>query len=217
MDATLDKILETLAPDHNLGVLLAAQMGGTPQEVQLLLQTTELDEARGALKVTGQYIIRAIGVREHRLSLGLFNTIVHTENNPLLEPHNGKIIQVYFRGTPENVDGLMIELNQLYGQVYGRYDPMRRMAEEINHARPLETLLKGGQGMLGEMPQSFAEKTAKLLERHGLQTSFIESETHRPDFKHSLLVMDDSYFIAQMFSAEPITNPHKPVGERSDD
>ncbi|HLA43358.1 MAG TPA: hypothetical protein VJZ27_07995 [Aggregatilineales bacterium] len=209
-DQTLQQILETLESEDHLGVLLAAQLGGTPQEVQLILQTTEYNDTHDALRPIGQYIIRAIGVREHRLSVGLFGTMVLSHQNALLYPHNEKMIQVYFRGSPENVDSLMIELNQLYGQTYGQYDPLRRMAEEINPARPLESLLKGGQGLLGNMPEPFAQKVAALLERHQMKARLLDDEEaneHRPPMQFQSLVMDDSFLIAQLFSADPMGSP----------
>jgi hypothetical protein len=205
-DQHFPKLLEALAPEDNLGILLAMQMGGTPQEVQLILQTTEFDEEKEALKITGQYVVRAIGVVEHRASVGFFQSIALSQQNPLLYSHNEKLMQVYFRGTPENIDSLMIDINQLYGQTYGIYDPNRRMIEELNMTRPLGTLLSSGQGLLGTMPEPFAHKMAKVLERHNMASNFIEdTETHRPEgITFQVLAMDDSYFIAQLFSAEPI-------------
>jgi hypothetical protein len=203
-DETLTTILAAIAPENHLGVLLAAQMGGTPQEVQIILQTADYDEDKEALRPTGQYIIRAIGVVEHRLSVGLFGAMVLAEENPLLFAHNEKIMQVYFQSQPENIDSLLIDINQLYAQTYGRYDPFRRMADELNPTMPLATLLNAGRGLLGEMPEPFANTIRKVFERHGIKTNFIESEDHRPPMQFQLLVMDDSYIIAQMFSADPM-------------
>jgi hypothetical protein len=179
-------------------------MGGTPQEVQVILQTAEYHEDKDALHPAGQYIVRAIGVREHRLSVGLFGAMVLADENPLLFPHNEKIMQVYFKGQTENIDSLLIDINQLYAQTYGRYDPFRRMADELNPTMPLATLLNSGSGLLGEMPEPFANTVGQVFERHGLKTNFIESDDHRPPEPFRLLVMDDSYLVAQMFSADPM-------------
>lgn len=220
IDPSLTQILTTLSPEDHLGVLLAAQVGGTPQEVQIILQTTAYDEEREALKTLGQYIIRAIGVKEHRLSVGLFNTMILRDDNPLLYPHNWPMMEVYFQGKPANIDDLMLGINQLYGQTYGRYDPFRRMADELNTLQPLATLLNSGGGLLGTMPQPFAARMKSYLERLGLEVNLIEvaqghhhheggeaeesHHQHHPPIKYQLLVMDDSYFIAQMFSADPM-------------
>lgn len=215
-DDNLKKIIEALQPEENLGVLIASQMGGTPREVQIIIQTTQYEAEKDALKATGQYIIRALGVVEHRLSLGLFNKLVLSNDNPLLYRHNSEQVQVYFRGTPENIDGFLIDLNQLYGQTYGVFDPNMRMADELNRAMPLYNLLKTGQGLLATTPQPFAEKLQKLLTRHHMTCNFIEVEDehhhedeedhHHHDITYQLLVMDDSYFIAQLFSADPMGN-----------
>jgi len=205
-DPTLQKLLETLAPEQHIGILLAAQMGGTPQEVQLIIQTGEMDENHESMRTTGQYIVRCIGVREHHLSVGLFANMVLSDSNPLLFNHNEKLMQVHFEGVPPHVDALMIDLNQLYGQTYGIFDPFRRMAMEINPTQPLATILNSGKEVLGVMPQPFAEKVAKVLrERHGMTALLVEHEDdHRPALKFRSLVMDDSYFIAQDFSADPV-------------
>lgn len=214
-DANLKTILAAIAPENNLGVLLAAQMGGTPREVQLILQTTEYEPEKDALKVTGQHIIRVIGVVEHRLSLGLFHNMALSSDNPLLYRHNSQQMQVYFRGTPDNIDSFMIELNQLYGQTYGIFDPSGRMADEINRAMPLYNLLKSGSGLLCTSPQPFAEKVKKLLTHHQMSCHFLEVEDHHEhdddhphhEITYHLLAMDDSYFVAQVFSSDPMKLP----------
>jgi hypothetical protein len=208
-EKNLSKLLEALAPEDNLGILLAMQMGGTPQEIQLILQTTEYHAEKEALRVTGQYIVRAIGVVEHHASLGFFRNLVVSKDNPLLYPHNEKLMQVVFRGTPEAVDSLMIDLHQLYGQTYGIYDPNRRMADELNRSQPLTTLLNGGEGVLGIMPEPFAKRLSKVLERHQMWVELVDvMETHRPEgITFQSLVMDDSYIIAQAFSVDPMGMP----------
>ncbi|MBI5930116.1 MAG: hypothetical protein HY862_12465 [Chloroflexi bacterium] len=200
-DETLQKILTELEPDGHLGALLTVQMGGTPEEVQLLLQTTEFEETLNALRPTGSYIIRCLGVREHRVSVGLFNTMVYSETHPLLWNHNYAFQQVYFNGMPDNVDALMLDLTQLYGQHYGNF---RTMADDLNRAIPLGKLLTSGRGLLGEMPIPMTEKVQKLLESHGMTVSLIASDQNPPEVQHALLVMDDSFFIAQLYSADPI-------------
>jgi len=201
VETNLGTILDSLQPEDNLGVLLAAQMGGTPQEIQLIIQTTRLDEEKDALVATGQYIVRAINTIEHRITLGLFNNIAHSTSNPILYKHNEPLYEVFFRGKPENVDNLMLDIQQLYGQTYGIY---RHMADELNRARPLASLLGEGYGYLGTMPAPFVERIKKLFNRYGMQINTAEAESHRPDFQFELLVMDDSFIVAQLFSVDPM-------------
>lgn len=201
LDPTLQTLLTTLQPDNNLGVLLMVQMGGTPQELQLILQTTTYDPEKDALRTTGQYVLRALGVIEHKVALGLFNNLILSHSNPLMDRYEAPHVELYFRGTLSQADALMLELQQLYGQTYGIY---RHMADEINHAMPLEKLLTSGYGALGVMPQPFAEKVCALFARYGLQTSLLPAEVESAPMKHQLLVMDDSYLIAQAFSADPM-------------
>lgn len=205
-DPVLTEITETLSDENRLGVILAAQMGGTPEEVQLILQTTSFDAEQQGLKPDETFVIRCLGVQEHRVSLGLFNTIIYVEDHPLLWNHNFAFKQIYFRGTLDDANDLMLDLNQLYGASYG---PFRTLADNINHSLPLGTLLMSGHGLLGEMPEPMAEKVKTLLENHGLSVRFVDTELKAPPTKFSLLVMDDSFFIAQLYSAEPMQGPTK--------
>lgn len=212
LDTTLQKILQELEPENHLGIFMLAQMGGVPQEVQMIIQTAQFNEATKQLKPIGQYIIRAIGVGEQKLALGIFNAAVLSTDHPVLYHFNEKLVQVYFRGQPENVDVLMLELQQLYDQTYLQ---KRSMVDDINRSRPLGILLSSGHGMLGQMPLPFAEKVKTLLARYDLTCNFVdvEDEHHHdhgdhghehPAIKYQLLAMDDSYIIAQLFSADPM-------------
>lgn len=200
-DALLQEIVQTLDDDHKLGILLAAQVGGTPEEVQLILQTADFDEESKSIQPRRAFIIRCLGVQEHRLSLGLFNKMVHVEDHPLLWNHNFPYRQIYFRGTPENVDSLMLDLTQLFGQHYG---PFRTLADQVNRSMPMGKLLTSGHGLLGEMPLPMAEKVQALLERYGLTVRLNPSEQEDPPISFQLLVMDDSFLIAQLYSVEPM-------------
>ncbi len=204
-DTTLTEILAALAREDHYGVLLAAQLGGTPQEVQLILQTTVMNADQQTISPTGQYIIRAIGVQEHRLAVGLFANLVHSTDNPLLYPHNAAWQQVHFHGTPRDVDDLMLRINQLYGQTYGLYDPFRRMVDELNPTAPLATILQAGDGILGVMPEPFAEKVVGLLGQYELNAHLEPAQPAPEHIRYESLVLDDSYLVASMFSADPIT------------
>lgn len=199
-DSLLQDIVQQLQDDSFLGILLAAQMGGTPEEIQLFLQVAAYDDQQDAITPQKVFAVRCLGVREQRLSLGLFNSIVHVaEDNPLLWNHNYVYQQVYFRGAVDAVDSLMLELNQLYGQYYG---PFRSLADDINRALSLERLLSSGHGLLGEMPTPMAANVQDLLHRYGLQTTLIGAEQDAPPMQFQLLVMDDSFLVAQGFSVE---------------
>jgi len=208
MDETLRQILDHVqgSEDH-LGILLAAQLGGTPREIQLIMQTATMDENHEQLSPQGQYIIRCVGVAEHELSLGLFANMVHSTDNALLYPHNDQPVQVHFEGKPNNADTMMIELNQLYGQTYGMYGPFKRMAQEINPTAPLSTLLNSGNGLLGVMPFPFAQMVKTLFERNNMTVNMVmveSDEEHHAPIKHQALVLDNTFIVAQVFSADPM-------------
>ena len=198
-DQILEELVNALEPDHAIGILLAVQMGATPQELQLVVQSADYDEETNAVTSNQGYVIRCIGVQEHRLSVGMFNRMMVVEDHPLLWNHNERYKQIYFKGTSDDVDGFMLELNQLYGQHYGT---LRNLADNVNRMAPLGTLLERRNGLLGEMPISMAEKVADLLKRYGYEVNLLDTEQKDPPIQFKLLVVDDSYFIAQMYSAD---------------
>lgn len=204
----LDKITAELQNDHHVGIMLVAQMGMTPEEIQLVVQTAYFDENDRSMTTTGGYIVRCLGVQEHRISLGIFHRLVYVDDHPLLWNFNSIYRQIYFRGTPENVDSLMLDLQQLYGQHYGLF---RSLADDINRTRPLGSLLTAGYGLLGEMPAPMAERIKTVLERYGLTVDLVDSDDHEePPMQFKLLVLDDSYFVLQLVSIDLIKDKNSP-------
>lgn len=200
----LQSIVDLLEDDSKIGIMLAAQMGTTPQEVQLVMQVADYDEESFTVTSGDTYIVRCIGVQEHRLSLGMFNRMATSADHPLLWNHNYRYQQIYFRALHDNieVDDFMLELNQLYGQHYGN---IRSLAMDINRMAPLGTILGRGNGLLGEMPKPMAEIVKDLMERYGYECTLVDAEEDEPPMAFKLLVMDDSYFIASLYSADKMS------------
>lgn len=199
-------LLAELADETGYGVLLAAQMGGAPNELQLLIQTAAYDASIEGLRERRRYIVRALGVREHRLSLGLFGRLVFSDDHPLLYPHNTPSTGVFFRGgVSSHVSDVVLDLSQAHASTFG---PWRLLAEDINHAAPLVDLLASGGGLLGEMPKPAAERMAKVLAHHGIEHKLVEDTTFSTVDEHGrsqlahLLLIDEGYVIALDFSVE---------------
>ena len=51
------------------------QMDGTPDTIQLMVTTAEYDTEIDGLREKGHYIIRALGVREHKVTVGMLNNL----------------------------------------------------------------------------------------------------------------------------------------------
>ena len=57
--------------DDRQAAMLVAQVGGMPNELQIILETAQYDDEREGLRPLHNYIIRVLGVTEHRiLNLG---------------------------------------------------------------------------------------------------------------------------------------------------
>lgn len=200
-----EKLLSELQGEKDYGVLLAVQMGGVPQELQLMVQTALYDEAAGGLRPRAQYIVRALGVVEHRVSLGMFGRFFMADEHPILFHYNLPRAAIHFEGQPKDVNELVLDIHQAYLSTFG---PWREMARDLNREKPLVNLLQSGEGILGTMPKPAAERMVKVLTHHGLAARLDEHNLHDGEDEHGrsrnmkLLGIDDSYLIALDFSVD---------------
>ncbi len=208
-----DQLMRELEGERDYGVLLVAQMGGVPNEVQLIVETAQYDEAAQGLRPQHDYIIRALGVREHRVNLGVFGRLSFSDDHPLLYHHNTPRVAVHFDGKAENVNELVLDISQAYVSTFGQWRHLVDMAEDINRAMPMVDLLNSGYGLLGTMPKPFAERIGKVLTHHNVGYSLSEDGTFETEDEHGrsrlakLLLIDQSYFIALDFSVEKMGKP----------
>ena len=203
-----EQLMQETVGEHNFGVLLTLQMSGVPNEVQLIIETAEYDPQRQGLKPKQAYIVRALGVREHMGSVGMFARLLFVDDHPLLLHHNTPKTSIYFTCTPEDVNALVLDISQAYVLAFGGWRHMTDPTDDINRAMPLVDLLQTGDGILGVMPKPAAERIGRVLEHHGLAVRLVEDTTFAAQDEHGrsrlakLLLIDDSYFIALDFSVE---------------
>lgn len=200
-----EQLLSELQDANDYGILLMAQMGGVPNEIQLIVQTARYDPAAQGLRERGTYVIRALGVREHRLSLGVFGKLFFARDHPILLHHNTPRVAITFEGQPNrDIHELVLDVHQAYVLTFG---PWRELAADINREQPLVNLLASGAGVLGIMPEPAAARMAKVLSHHGL-TPHLEPQPFETEDEHgrsrlmTLLGIDDSYLVALDFSVE---------------
>ncbi len=201
-----EQLLNELAGEHDVGILLIAQMGGIPNELQLIIQTARYDEEIKGLRERSGYIIRVLSVREHRLSLGLFGKLFFADEHPILLHHNEPLVQVYFEGQPKDVNELVLDIHQAHATTFG---PWRELAQDINREKPLVNLLASGSGLLGEMPKTAALRMARVLEHHHMQAKLVGADAETPKVDEhgrstqwKLLGVGDSYFVALDFTVD---------------
>jgi len=200
-----EQLVSELQNEKDYGIFLAIQVGGVPNELQLLIETAQYDEEAQGLRPRNQYIIRALGVHEHRVSVGVFARLSFMDEHPLLYHHNTAKVEVYFEGKPEDVNELVLDITQAHASTFG---PLRHLVADINRGKPLVDLLNSGGGMLGEMPKPVAERMARVFAHHHLKPTLIEDDEFETQDEHGrsrlmkLLAIDDSYVVALDFSVE---------------
>lgn len=202
-----EKLLSELGGEQDYGIFLAAQMGGVPNELQLMIQTARYDSEKQGLRPRAQYVIRVLSVAEHRVSLGIFGHLRFTNDHPILLHHNEARAAVLFEGVPANVSELALDIHQAYVSTFG---PWRELATDLNREKPLVDLLTSGSGVLGVMPGPAAERMVRVLKHHGLTARLENGEGIEPQDEHGrsrryqLLAIDDSYFVALDFSVDEL-------------
>lgn len=200
-----ERLFEELKGENRVGVLLLAQLGGVPNELQLFIQTAEYDDKAQGLRERSNYLIRVLSVREHRLSLGLFGSLFIAEQHPILLHHNEPKPDVYFEGQPADVNELVLDIHQTHASTFG---PWRELAADINREQPLVTLLQSGGGRLGTMPKTAAERMVRVLEHHHMkgwlagETERAAADEHGRSTLWKLLGVGDSYFVALDFAVD---------------
>lgn len=196
-----DQMLNEINAENGYGVFLMAQMDGVPDTLQFIIATTELDEAAGGLRDRSRYVVRAIGVREHRISVGMFGEAQLTDDHPLLYETNTTPVGVFFRGQAQNPGELTLDVFQAYASTFG---PWRQIPEYLNTSQPLLDLLSSPGGLLGEMPQPLAERMEKVLIHHGLEAKLIAGERPKEQPELKALLLDQSYTLAMDFTVEEL-------------
>jgi len=205
-----EQLLSQLEGERQYGVLLVTQMGGVPNEIQLMVETAEFDEEAQGLRPQGNYIIRALGVREHRITLGVFGSLKFLDDHPLLYHHNTPRVAVHFDGKPKDMNELVLDISQAYVSTFGPWRHLVEMEDDLNRTKPLVDLLTAGYGLLGTMPKPLAERMARVLAHHNVNASLAEDASFETEDEHGrsklvkLLLIDHSYVIALDFSVEQL-------------
>jgi hypothetical protein len=202
-----ENLFDELRGEKAYGIFLAAQMGGVPQELQLIVQTATFDEEAQGLRPRSQFVVRALGVVEHRISLGVFGNLFLADEHPVLFHYNLPRAVIQFEGQPDDVNELVLDINQAYLSTFG---PWRELAKDINREQPLVNLLQSGRGVLGTMPQPGAERMVRVLVHHGMTGKLEENRLYDGEDEHGrsrnmkLLGIDDSYLIAMDFTVDEL-------------
>jgi hypothetical protein len=203
-----EQLFSQLQGEQDYGVLLVAQMGGAPNEVHLIVETARYDQAVEGLRPTGDYVIRALGVREHRVSMGVFGRLALLDDHPLLYHANTPRTAVHFDGKPQDVHELVLDISQAYVSTFGPWRNLIDMQDDLNRSKPLVDLLLSGFGLLGTMPKPLAERMARVLAHHHIRATLNEEAGFETVDEHGrsrllkLLLLDQSYVIALDFAVD---------------
>jgi hypothetical protein len=200
-----DQFFADLQAEGRQAALLIAQVGAMPTELQLVVQVAQFEEDAGGLRPMRTYIVRVLGALEHRIAnLGTTtDEVTLTDDHPLLYAYTSPAAALFFRGRPENPALLALDVAQEHALTFRGW---RHFPDYLNVSTPLLTLLSSGGGLLGQMPLPLAQRLARALEAHGLETKLIEDAPPArppvPDQRRQALLFGESFFISWAFSFE---------------
>jgi len=206
-----EKLFKDMQGDDRQAVMLVVQVGGMPNELQIVLETAQYDDEREGLRPLHNYIIRILGATEHRI-INLGTTVDRVrlvDDHPLLYQYNKTPVALFVRGKPKDIDAVILDITQAHSEVFGLW---RRFPEYINIEKPLYTLFEEGGGLLGQMPKPLADKLVTVLEKHDLETKVVEGQNPadkntNPMLKEQtikVLFIGASYFISYAFSIDEL-------------
>jgi hypothetical protein len=204
-----EQFFADLQGENRQAALLVAQVGAAPTELQLICQIAEFDEAVQGLRPIRSYIIRALGILEHRI-VNFGTTVGNVEiltEHPLLDEYTKTPTAVFFRGKAENPDALVLDIAQAHAQTFF---PWRHFPQYLNTEQALSSLIESGGGLLGQMPAPLAERVLKVLAHHKLETKTAEGTPYikvhdNPALLQmalKVLLFGGSYFVAYGFSIQ---------------
>jgi hypothetical protein len=198
-DPLFGQLFAEMQAEDAVGLLLAAQLTETPNDLQIVVRTTLFDKAVGGLRDQNQYLIKTVGLAEHQISLGLFDQIAFEDDHPLLYHYNTRRVRVFIGSRPTSPDAVIREIESAHTEVY---DTWRELLMDLNKLSPPEQVFNAGFGLLGEMSQPFATAVAQVLAHHGVKYNVVAEDT--PEVKMKLLSIDESYFVAADFTIEQL-------------
>lgn len=194
-----------LTEEGRQAALLIAQVGAMPTELQLVVQVAQWEETSGGLRPIRTYVVRVLGALEHRVvNLGTTtDEVTLTDDHPLLYAYSSPAAALFFRGQPSNPALLALDIAQEHALTFRGW---RHFPDYLNVSVPLLTLLSSGGGLLGQMPLPLAQRLARALEAHQLETKIMEdAPPARPPMdgqRLQVLLLGESYFISWAFSFE---------------
>ena len=200
---TIDQLLEEINTPQGYGVFLMVQMDAVPDTLQLMIATTEFDEEANGLRDKARYLVRAIGVQEHRVSVGIFKNARHKtgEDHPLLYQYNSPPVGMFYRGELKKPDTLILNLFQTYSSVFADW---RQVPDYLNTNKPLLEVFTSGGDLVGQMPKPLADALVPVFESLNLETKIIAGEKPGEMPPQQVLLLDDSFIVAMDFSIEKL-------------
>lgn len=212
-----EQFFADMTGENRQAALLVAQVGAAPNELQVITQIAEYDEEAEGLRPIRTYIVRVLGVLEHRINnFGMTVADVNLHDaHPLLYEYLERPTAVFFKGEVENVDSLTLDIAQAHASTFG---PWRQFPQYLNTQQPLQTLFESGGGLIGQMPEPLAERVVKVLAHHQLEHRLAHGEPYIKQHDNPLLVNNKpqvltfgtSYFVSYAFAFDEMKGRAKP-------
>ena len=176
------------------------------------------DSLRLSIHITGDeypdihqdWQVLCSAVKEDSLSLGDHSALQFLDDHVLLWPHLARRTSTSFYGKAENPLAVIGALYQRHKELVGEWLPFHRF---LNSDIALPDLISGGFGMLAEGPEPLVLAYEDVMRTNGFSTSHLDptkpvywggNEWLGQKAPAFVLILDDSYVVAEQFAASPV-------------
>jgi len=201
-----DALRKDLTGENTVGLLIGAQLGVSPSELTMIVRAATVNPATGEATSTHQYQVTAIGMVEHKLTLGLFNGVGYADEHPLLYHHNAPGVKIFITSPVIDPDALLWAIDAAYGELFGRW---RDLTADLNQRADPRAILQNGKGALGTFPAPFAPLVDRLLTEQAIGHQAIMTDPKIGGCV--LLALDDSFVIARSFTVQSFDSSTSPA------
>ena len=149
-------------------------------------------------------------VKEQSLSLGDHYGLEFFDDHVLLWPHTARRTLTSFYGKTDSPLAVVGALYQRHKELVGQWIPFHRF---LNCSVELPELISGGFGMLAEGPEPLVLAYEDVMRAHGFSASHLDptkpvygggKERFSQKTPAVVLILDDSYVVAEQFIASPV-------------
>jgi hypothetical protein len=144
-----------------------------------------------------QWTITALKVRKATIDFELGSYLDIKDDHPVLWEYTDKSAELYISSGAENPEKVFHDLYHCHSELFEELVPFKNF---LNNQLISSKILQSGRGLLARGPKKFIEKFASILASYHIKYSIYEHKAPTEVSSLSVLLINDSYIIAEDFN-----------------